>query len=132
MRDYRCCEVAASGSGHETIVVQTLGGDPQPPTFARRYLGFARWLVPSVILALLPKCPACLVAYLAMGTGVGLSLSTAMYLRTLLLILCVASLSYLAATRIHRVSTITFTTKGIAQWKRVSAPVSTSIRARRR
>jgi hypothetical protein len=57
-------------------------------------------VVPSALLALMPKCPACLAAYVAIGTGIGISVSTATYLRLLLVILCVLSLSYLALRQV--------------------------------
>jgi hypothetical protein len=54
------------------------------------------------MLVLLPKCPACIVAYLAIGTGIGVTISTATYLRVSLLILCVACLAYVAARHVFR------------------------------
>jgi hypothetical protein len=66
------------------------------PALMRRCFAATGWLVPAAILAFLPKCPACLAAYLAIGTDIGLSVSTARYLRELLILLCAASLLYLA------------------------------------
>jgi hypothetical protein len=82
----RCCEAVPRGS----------------PVTRRSYLGIAGWVVPGTILALLPKCPACVAAYVAIGTGLALSAAAAAYLRTSLVVLCIASLSYSAATRLRR------------------------------
>jgi hypothetical protein len=57
-----------------------------------RSLKAARWSVPTLILALLPKCPACLAAYVVLGTGISLSVAAASFLKTLLIGVCVATL----------------------------------------
>jgi hypothetical protein len=54
----------------------------------------------------MPKCPACLAAYITLWTGLGLSLSTATYLRWALLLICVASLFFLIVFRLGRVEAV--------------------------
>jgi hypothetical protein len=98
---HRCCEAASVGTDCETNATRSAYRAAQAPTRARRRLDLAGWIVSGTALALLPKCPACLAAYVAIGTGVGLSVSTATYLRMLLAILGVLSLSYLAARRVR-------------------------------
>jgi hypothetical protein len=77
-------------------------GGPRRGTRMRRILQIAGWIVPSGILALLPKCPACIAAYIAIGSGIGISVAAATYLRTALVVLSLASLTYFAASRARR------------------------------
>lgn len=60
----------------------------------RRLLNFVGWMVPTAILALIPKCPACVAGYAIIGTSVGFSLSGFAQLRLALTVLCLLSLSY--------------------------------------
>jgi Flp pilus assembly protein TadB len=84
--------------------IETRGSDNarRPSSQLRRSGEIAGWIVPSATLALLPKCPACVVAYVALATGIGISVSTATYLHMLLVMLCVASLVFIAARRLRR------------------------------
>jgi hypothetical protein len=85
----RCCEAADV--------------DPRPSAARRSYLGIAGWMVPGAVLALTPKCPACLAAYVAVGTGLVLSTAAATYLRMTLVILSLMSLSYAVARQFRRI-----------------------------
>ena len=67
----------------------------------------AAWIIPSALLAALPKCPMCLASYIAIGTGLGVSVSTASYLRLALLAVCIATLAWLMANRLRRCRRIT-------------------------
>lgn len=62
----------------------------------------AGWILPASALALMPKCPACVAAYVAVATGFGISLSAAAYLRTAAIAACVAMLLYFAAKFVRR------------------------------
>jgi hypothetical protein len=74
--------------------------DRKMPTWVRRVREIFAWVLPSVILVLMPKCPACLAAHATLWIGLGLSLSTATYLRWTLLLLCIASLLFLTLKRL--------------------------------
>ena len=86
-----CCETA------------TRAGDnaPRPTSRLRRGGEIAGWLVPGATLALLPKCPLCVAAYVALATGIGISRPAAIYLRGMLVVICVASLLFIAAVRVR-------------------------------
>lgn len=70
-------------------------------------------LAPGLMLSFIPKCPGCIAAYLALTTGLGVSFTTAGYIRDALLAICITSMVYWAAktldslrshagTRVHR------------------------------
>ena len=69
------------------------------PTLVHRVRETLAWVLPSALLLLVPKCPACLAAHVALWTGIGLSFATASYLRWALLFVCISLLLYLAAKR---------------------------------
>jgi hypothetical protein len=55
---------------------------PRAASWKRKLGSAVGWFLPTAALALMPKCPACVAAYLAAASGFGISLSTASYLRS--------------------------------------------------
>jgi hypothetical protein len=102
MSAHPCCVVAVKGIEQEKPRMRLAEGDPHPPSLPRRSLDLTARMVPAVILAVLPKCPSCLAAYVALATGIGISLTAATYMRMLLVVLCVASLANFAVTGLRR------------------------------
>jgi hypothetical protein len=86
-----CCDTA---SGRTT------------PRWLRRVREIFTWVLPGTILMLVPKCPACVAAYVALLTGLGVSHSTAAYLRWAALFGCGALLVFLIVERLHRMMAI--------------------------
>jgi hypothetical protein len=66
------------------------------PKFIRRAVDLMGWIVPGVVLALVPKCPVCFAAYIAVWTGIGLSLSVATCLRVSLMVVSIALILFFA------------------------------------
>lgn len=99
MKPYCCCgagERTAPAAGH-----QPPAEEPQRrPSLIKRISSGIRWLLPGIVFFLIPKCPMCLAAYVALGTGIGLSMTTARYLRIALIVLCVASMAYMIFRRL--------------------------------
>jgi hypothetical protein len=90
MNKLTCCQTAASPA--RNIADKAADGAVHPSSTKRHGFAMAKYSLPTLILALLPKCPACFAAYIALGTGVSLSVAAASVLRSTLLALCVAAL----------------------------------------
>ena len=93
MNTRSCCQTATPARDNNC----------RPATGMRRVREIAGWIVPSAVLALVPKCPVCLAAYLALAAGIGISLPAAARLRTLLVAVCLASLAFITARRLRSV-----------------------------
>jgi len=85
---------AAEGKGDKGTV------PVHQPGFFRRAIRFMKPVLPAFLLALIPKCPFCLAAYIALGTGIGLSVTSAKFLYISLLCTGVIPLSLFAARHI--------------------------------
>jgi hypothetical protein len=83
---------------------QTIVGGAGAPRY-RRFLNFIGWIIPTAILALIPKCPVCVAGYAVIGTSVGFSLSAFAQLRLALIVLCVVSLSFVGTKSVLYVVT---------------------------
>ena len=94
MNTRHCCQIATRGRDNARRPASRLGRSGE----------IAGWIIPSATLVLLPKCPACLAAYVALFSGVGISVAGASNLRTSLLFLCVAALLCLALKRLCRLA----------------------------
>ena len=62
----------------------------------RRLRSALEWLLPGAVLMLIPKCPLCIIGYVAVFSGVGLSISTASWVRIAMIGTCVVFLVYLS------------------------------------
>jgi hypothetical protein len=78
------------------------GGGRHSPAPARRGWEVVAGATSIGLWMLIPKCPICLAAHLALWTGLGLSFTEATYLRWLLLILSSGLLIGIVARRIAR------------------------------
>ena len=74
----------------------------RPASRLRRGGKIAGWIIPSATLVLLPKCPICVAAYVALFSGVSITVGSAANLRTSLQTLCVAALFCLVMKRLCR------------------------------
>ena len=72
----------------------------QPRTRLSRARELAGWIVPGAVLALMPKCPMCLVAYVALCSGLTMSCSSAHILMRLLTALCIGTLALCGLRRV--------------------------------
>lgn len=71
-------------------------------TATRRIANLAAWALPGGLLAIMPKCPLCVAAYVAMATGLGVSFSAAWMLRWGLIAGCVSILAGLTVRQSYR------------------------------
>ena len=82
-------------SARDCCEVRAVGGGPR----ARGVLGC---VLPGAILVLMPKCPMCVAAYIALVTGVGVSVSLAAGLRVFVMVLCGVALGWFAVRAFWR------------------------------
>jgi hypothetical protein len=97
MSDCPFCDPDPTPNAAARNVAQPNPGDGERPTgLLRRAWRGMQWLFPATLLVLIPKCPMCVVAYVALFTGMGISVSTARWIQIVMLAFCLVSLAFLA------------------------------------
>jgi hypothetical protein len=74
----------------------------QQGTRLRRVREVVGLILPGMFLALMPKCPMCLAAYVALGTGFTLSYTSAHLLMRALTALCISTLAFCVVRRMMK------------------------------
>jgi membrane protein implicated in regulation of membrane protease activity len=72
----------------------------EPKTWLCRARKVAGYIIPGALLALMPKCPMCLVAYVAFCSGLTMSCSSAHLLMRLVTALCIGTLTLCVIRRV--------------------------------
>lgn len=90
------------------VVSPEVVADPAAPvspgttSYMRRGWRASQWLAPIAALALIPKCPVCLASYVALATGLGISIPAAGQLRVVMMVMCALSLWWVAIRYLRR------------------------------
>jgi hypothetical protein len=71
------------------VTAQCCTGGRRPRRLGRRLSGAPVSILPGAALMLLPKCPMCIAAWLALVTGIGVSAAAAMWVRGLIVVIWV-------------------------------------------
>jgi hypothetical protein len=75
------------------VMAQCCTGGGPSRRFARRVSGAVASMLPGAVLVLLPKCPLCLAASIAVATGIGVSAEAAAWVRWLIAVFWVVALA---------------------------------------
>jgi hypothetical protein len=91
-------------STHDCCQRKPRAGDDarQRATWLLRVREVAGLILPGTLLALMPKCPMCLAAYVALGTGFTLSYTSAHLLLRALTALCISVLAFRVTRRMMK------------------------------
>jgi hypothetical protein len=81
---------------------QGAGGGRRSNGLLRRAWEMTQWLCPTVAMIMIPKCPMCVAADIAIFSGLGVSVKTARWIQILMLCLCGISIVYLAIRYFRR------------------------------
>jgi len=99
-----CCD-ENDGFAHEEALNSTATLASASMSWPRRVITFFQWMLPITTLALIPKCPMCIAAYVLLFTGVGLSLPVAAAIRWVVIALSIGALAYLSLRTANRFRT---------------------------